>query len=77
MDDLETPREQVPPSFAITSSDERVISVIAEFICLSALESTKRHLFDETLGGVAKKFFPWFHHIKALSQKIPLLLYTN
>ncbi|PHT82727.1 hypothetical protein T459_11170 [Capsicum annuum] len=68
MDDLETPRE-VPPSFAITSSDERVISVIAEVICLSALESTKRHLFDETPGGVAKKFFPWFHTHKSIISK--------
>ncbi|PHT49370.1 hypothetical protein CQW23_09117 [Capsicum baccatum] len=69
MDDLETSREQVPPSFAITSSDERVISVIAEVICLSALESTKRHLFDETPGGVAKKFFPWFHTHKSIISK--------
>ncbi|CAN4091972.1 unnamed protein product [Withania somnifera] len=68
MDDLETPRE-VPPSFAITSTDERVISVIAEVICLSALESTKRHLFNETPGGAAKKFFPWFHTHKSIVSK--------
>ncbi|PHU18829.1 hypothetical protein BC332_09980 [Capsicum chinense] len=68
MDDLETPRE-VPPSFAITLSDERVISFIAEVICISALESTKRHLFDETPGGVAKKFFPWFHKHKSIFSK--------
>ncbi|KAJ8568856.1 hypothetical protein K7X08_032553 [Anisodus acutangulus] len=68
MDDLETPRE-VPPSFAITSSDERVISVIAEVICLSALESMKGHLFKETPGGAAKKFFPWFHKHKSIVSK--------
>ncbi|XP_059282513.1 uncharacterized protein LOC132036246 isoform X2 [Lycium ferocissimum] len=68
MDDLETPRE-VPPSFAITSSDERVISVIAEVICLSALESTKRHLLSETPGGATKKFFPWFHKHKSVVSK--------
>ncbi|MCD7468644.1 hypothetical protein HAX54_007033 [Datura stramonium] len=68
MDDLETPRE-VPPSFAITSSDERVISVIAEVICLSALESTKRHLLNETPGGAAKKFFPWLHTHKSIVSK--------
>ncbi|KAM3239270.1 putative protein isoform X5 [Capsicum annuum] len=69
MDDLETPREQVPPSFAITLSDERVISFITDVICISALESTKRHLFDETPGGVAKKFFPWFHKHKSIISK--------
>ncbi|KAF3649005.1 putative WUSCHEL-related homeobox 9-like [Capsicum annuum] len=68
MDDLETLRE-VPPSFAITSSDERVISVIAEVICISSLESTKRHLFDETPGGVAKKYFLWFHTHKSIISK--------
>ncbi|XP_055827080.1 uncharacterized protein LOC129895392 isoform X2 [Solanum dulcamara] len=68
MDDLETLRE-VPPSFAITSSDERVISVIAEVICLSALESTKRHFFNETPGGAAKKFFPWFHTHQSIVSK--------
>ncbi|KAM3394016.1 hypothetical protein P3S68_003017 [Capsicum galapagoense] len=69
MNALETQRKQVPPSFAITSSDERVIYVIAEVICLSALESTKRHLFDETPGGVTKKIFPWFHMHKSIVSK--------
>ncbi|TMW90288.1 hypothetical protein EJD97_015963 [Solanum chilense] len=69
MDDLETPREQVPPSFAIKSSDERVISVIAEVICLSALESTKKHFFNGTPGGAPKKFFPWFDTNKSIVSK--------
>ncbi|KAK6793279.1 hypothetical protein RDI58_006732 [Solanum bulbocastanum] len=69
MDDLETPREQVPPSFAIKSSDERVISVIAEVICLSALESTKKHFFNGTPGGAPKKFFPWFDTHKSIVSK--------
>ncbi|KAJ8531543.1 hypothetical protein K7X08_026977 [Anisodus acutangulus] len=68
MNDLEIPRE-VPPSFAITSLDERVISVIAEVVCLAALESTKRHLLKETPGGAANKFFPWFHKHKSIVSK--------
>ncbi|XP_019236007.1 PREDICTED: uncharacterized protein LOC109216321 isoform X1 [Nicotiana attenuata] len=69
MDDLETPRQQVPPSFAITSSDERVISVISEVICLSSLESTRRHLLKDTPGGAVQKFFPWFHKHKCIVSK--------
>ncbi|RZB99033.1 Condensin-2 complex subunit H2, partial [Glycine soja] len=40
MVDLETPRE-VPASFALSSTDEYLISVLSEAICISALQSTQ------------------------------------
>ncbi|XP_031397735.1 uncharacterized protein LOC116208430 isoform X2 [Punica granatum] len=57
MDDLESPRE-VTTSFALSSSNERVISVLAEALCLSALERTKENFLDSSFGR-SSNFFGW------------------
>ncbi|CAK9184067.1 unnamed protein product [Ilex paraguariensis] len=67
MDDLENPRE-VPPSFTLSSSDERVISVLAEVVCLFALESTER-LFLKKSSGRSNNLFNWFDKPKRIVSK--------
>ncbi|XP_059439590.1 uncharacterized protein LOC132172155 isoform X2 [Corylus avellana] len=68
MEDLENPRE-VPESFSLTSSDERVISVLAEAVCLSALQSTEKHFLDNILGNLSSNFFRWFRKPKRIASK--------
>ncbi|XP_062162628.1 uncharacterized protein LOC133869603 isoform X2 [Alnus glutinosa] len=68
MEDLENPRE-VPESFSLTSSDERVISVLAEAVCISALQSTEKHFLDNILGNLSSNFFRWFRKPKRIASK--------
>ncbi|KAE7995776.1 hypothetical protein FH972_000544 [Carpinus fangiana] len=68
MEDLENPRE-VPESFSLTSSDERVISVLAEAVCISALQSTEKHFLDNILGNLSSNFFRWFRKPKRIVSK--------
>ncbi|KAF4388814.1 hypothetical protein F8388_018993 [Cannabis sativa] len=58
MEDLENLRE-VAASFTLRSSDEGVISVLAEAVCMSALQSTERNFLDSYLGGSASNLFNW------------------
>ncbi|KAK9267859.1 hypothetical protein L1049_010296 [Liquidambar formosana] len=69
MEDLENSREQVPASFTLSSSDERVISVLAEVVCISALESTERHFIENSFGKTSNSFFHWFHKPKRIISK--------
>ncbi|KAF8050493.1 hypothetical protein N665_1958s0007 [Sinapis alba] len=59
MGDYQNPREQVSTSFTVSSSDERVISVLAEVICISALQNTEKHFLDDYLGKAKFPFFKW------------------
>lgn len=59
----------VPASFIISSSDQRVISVLAEVLCLSALESAEKHFFVHSLGKWSTKVFPSFHKQKRIVSK--------
>ncbi|XP_024951096.1 uncharacterized protein LOC102627895 isoform X3 [Citrus sinensis] len=68
MEDLGNQRE-VPASFALTSSDERVISVLAEVVCLSALQSTESHFLDNSLRKTSSYFFRWFQKPKRITSK--------
>ncbi|THG09176.1 hypothetical protein TEA_004252 [Camellia sinensis var. sinensis] len=52
---------QVTASFALSSSDELVISLLGEVVCLAALESTERHFLRNSLGRTSNNFFHWFH----------------
>ncbi|CAL5409910.1 unnamed protein product [Camellia sinensis] len=61
MKELQNPREQVTASFALSSSDELVISLLGEVVCLAALESTERHFLRNSLGRTSNNFFHWFH----------------
>ncbi|GAV76969.1 hypothetical protein CFOL_v3_20442, partial [Cephalotus follicularis] len=57
MADLENPRKQVAASFTISSSDERVIAVLAEAVCTYALQSTEKQFLGNLLGGTSTNFF--------------------
>ncbi|XVE88130.1 hypothetical protein DITRI_Ditri19aG0043100 [Diplodiscus trichospermus] len=68
MEDLENPRE-VLTSFTLSSSDERVISVLGEVVCISALQSTERHFLESLLGKTSSKFFQWFQKSRRIASK--------
>ncbi|TYI77697.1 hypothetical protein E1A91_D06G159300v1 [Gossypium mustelinum] len=69
MEDLENPREQVPDSFTLRSSEERVISVLGEVVCISALQSTEKHFLKNLLGKTPSNFFRWFRKSKGIVSK--------
>ncbi|GMJ14702.1 ANGULATA 10 [Hibiscus trionum] len=68
MEDLENPRE-VSASFILRSSEERVISVLGEVVCISALQSTERHFLEHLLGKTPSDFFGWFRKSKKIVSK--------
>ncbi|KAF7150709.1 hypothetical protein RHSIM_Rhsim02G0137400 [Rhododendron simsii] len=59
MEELENPRE-VPASFAVRSSDKRIISLLGEVVCLAALESTERHFLSKSMSRAPTNLFRWF-----------------
>ncbi|XP_008439794.1 uncharacterized protein LOC103484484 isoform X1 [Cucumis melo] len=60
MEDLENPREQVPISFTLSSSEERAISVLAETVCMCALQNTEGKFVNGTSSGTSTRLFGWF-----------------
>ncbi|WCJ27119.1 hypothetical protein M5689_008891 [Euphorbia peplus] len=68
MGDLENPRE-VPASFMLSSSDERVVSVLAEAVCVAALQNTERNFLHEFAGNTSGGFFSWFQKPKRIVSK--------
>ncbi|KAJ4868164.1 Uncharacterized protein Rs2_50292 [Raphanus sativus] len=68
MGDYQNPRE-VSTSFTVSSSDERVISVIAEVICISALQNTKKHFLDDYLGKAKFPFLKWLTKHKRFASR--------
>ncbi|KAK9085438.1 hypothetical protein Sjap_025849 [Stephania japonica] len=59
MKDLEKPRE-VPVFFSINTSDGRVLSMLAEAVCMLALESTKRDFHESSQETAANNIIHWF-----------------
>jgi hypothetical protein len=68
MEDLENPRE-VAASFTLSSSDEYLFSVLAEVVCISALQSTQRQFLDKSHGGSRSGFFHWFQKPERIESK--------
>ncbi|KAF8032149.1 hypothetical protein BT93_D1160 [Corymbia citriodora subsp. variegata] len=66
MEDLESPRE-VPVSFALSSSDEQVISMFAEVACVSALQSTEQLVLDNAHGEFFSAVSRWFRKPRSFS----------
>ncbi|XP_068320949.1 uncharacterized protein [Pyrus communis] len=76
MEDLENPREQVPASFALSSSDERIISVLAEVVCSSALESTEKQFLEDYVGKTSSNLLRWFRKPKrTVSEDSSVVIY--
>ncbi|KAM3700418.1 hypothetical protein ACB098_05G094400 [Castanea mollissima] len=59
----------VPASFSLSSSDERAIAVLAEAICISALQSTERHFLDDILSKPSSNIFRWFRKPTRIASK--------
>ncbi|XP_058771507.1 uncharacterized protein LOC131644913 [Vicia villosa] len=68
MEDLENPRE-VPASFTLSSSNEYLISVLAEVVCVSALQSTQKQFLDKSQDGSRNGFFHWFQKPERIQSK--------
>lgn len=51
--------QQVPASFFLGSSDEQVISLLAEAVCIAALQNTERLFLDDFMGKGPGGFFSW------------------
>ncbi|KAL6282398.1 hypothetical protein ACE6H2_013327 [Prunus campanulata] len=68
MEDLENPGE-VPPSFTLSSSDERIMSVLAEVVCISALENTERQFLEDRVGKTKSNLVHWFRKPKRTVSK--------
>lgn len=51
--------QQVPASFFLGSSDEQVISLLAETVCIAALQNTERVFLDDFMGKGPGGFFSW------------------
>lgn len=49
--------QQVPASFFLGSSDEQVISLLAETVCIAALQNTERVFLDDFMGKGPGGFF--------------------
>lgn len=59
--------QQVRAFFTLSSSDERVLSVLAEAVCLCALESTERDFLENSKGISSRDVFPWFQKPKRIA----------
>ncbi|KAI3439986.1 uncharacterized protein J3R85_004127 [Psidium guajava] len=68
MADLESPRE-VPVSFALSSSDEQVISMLAEVVCTYALSSTEQLVLDNAREEFFSTVSRWFRKPGRFSSK--------
>lgn len=60
---------QVTASFVLSSSDEKVISGLAEALCNLALESTQKEFFHGSAGKASGSLFDWFPKAKKSSSK--------
>lgn len=61
--------QQVPESFSLTSSEERVISVLAEAFCTYALQSSEGDFLDNVLGNPSRNLFHWFRTTNRIVSK--------
>ncbi|CAO2842907.1 unnamed protein product [Amaranthus hypochondriacus] len=68
MEDLGKLRE-VTSSFALSSSDENVISGLAEAVCILALESTHKDFFQGSAWKASGGLFNWFSKSKKIASK--------
>lgn len=56
-------------SFALSSSDEQVISMLAEVVCTSALQSTEQLVLDNAHGEIFSAVSRWFRKPRRFSSK--------
>ncbi|PSR98610.1 Cysteine--tRNA ligase [Actinidia chinensis var. chinensis] len=66
MKELDDPRE-VPASFALSSLDKKLISLLGEVVCRAALESTEKYFLHQSLGRKSNIFSRWFHKFESIA----------
>ncbi|XP_073049687.1 LOW QUALITY PROTEIN: uncharacterized protein [Primulina eburnea] len=76
MNNLENPKE-VPAILNFSSSDKQIISVIAEVICLAALENTERIFLRGSTNRASNKLFHWFNKPKEMSSRDSSVILYN
>lgn len=69
--------QQVSASFTLSSSDERVISVLAEAVCISALQITERSFLDNYLGKSSSSLFGWLQKPRRIVSKDSSVIITK
>lgn len=61
--------QQVPASFFFGSSDEQVISLLAEALCNAALQNTERLFLDDFMGNGSGGFFSWLRKPQRIASR--------
>ncbi|KAL6562099.1 hypothetical protein OROGR_003106 [Orobanche gracilis] len=77
MDNLGNPREfsysisyrQVPELLTLSSADQRIISAIAEVVCVAAFKDTERHFRRDSMSRASSRIFCWSNKHKQISSK--------
>lgn len=60
---------QVPASFNFSSSDEHIITLLAEVVVLSAFESAERNFLDNSFGRSSSNLFRLFNKPERFTSK--------
>ncbi|KAL6546558.1 hypothetical protein OROMI_022279 [Orobanche minor] len=68
MNNLRNPRE-VPELLTLYSADQRIVSAIAEVVCVAAFEDTERHFRRDSMSRASSRIFRWFNKHKQISSK--------
>lgn len=61
--------QQVAASFMLSSSDEQVLSVLAEAVCIAALQNTEKNFLHDFLGNTSSGVFGWFQKPERIVSK--------
>lgn len=68
--------QQVPASVSVSSSDECVVSKLAQVVCMLALQNTEQHFLDDLSGRSSSNLFSWFEKPKKfVSNDSSIVLY--
>ncbi|XAR59196.1 hypothetical protein NMG60_11014900 [Bertholletia excelsa] len=68
MEELGNARE-VPASFAISSSNEHIISLLGDVVCHTALESTERDFLHNSRGRPSNNYIHWLQKHKRIASR--------
>ncbi|KAJ4977226.1 hypothetical protein NE237_002332 [Protea cynaroides] len=68
MGDLENPRE-ASAFVTLSSSDERVLSILAEAVCMCAVEDTEKDFLGKSSGRTSNNIFHWFQNSRRIASK--------
>lgn len=69
--------QQVSASFTLSSSDERIISVLSEAVCVSVLQSTERNFLNHYLGKGSSNLFHWLQKPRRIVSKDSSVIITK